>query len=55
MEYLGTDHSDELKINGNTIPTVKRFKYLGSVVQENGSSHLEIEKKGLVKQEELLA
>jgi hypothetical protein len=23
MEHLGTDHSDELKINGNTVPTVK--------------------------------
>jgi hypothetical protein len=24
-EYLGTDHSEELQINGNTIPTVKQF------------------------------
>jgi hypothetical protein len=34
-----------LKINGNTIPAVKRFKYLGSVVQENDSAELEIERK----------
>jgi hypothetical protein len=32
-EYLGTDHSEELQINGNTIPTLKEFMYLGSVVQ----------------------
>jgi hypothetical protein len=38
----------------STIPTVKRFKYLGSAVQENGSSCLEIERK-MVKQKELLA
>jgi hypothetical protein len=44
-EYLGTDHSEELQINGNTIPTVKQFKYLGSIVQENGSSELEIDKR----------
>jgi hypothetical protein len=25
MEYLGTDHSEELHISGNTIPTVKQF------------------------------
>jgi hypothetical protein len=45
-------HSEELKINVNTIPSVKQFKYLGSVVQENGSLTLKL-KKGLVKQEEL--
>jgi hypothetical protein len=44
-KYLGTDHSEELQINGNTIPTVKQFKYLGSIVQENGSSVLEVEKR----------
>jgi hypothetical protein len=33
-----------LQINGNTIPTVKQLKYWGSIVQENGSSDLEIEK-----------
>jgi hypothetical protein len=44
-EYLGTDHSEELQINGNTIPTVKQFKCLGSIVQENGSSDLEINKR----------
>jgi hypothetical protein len=27
-----------------TIPSVKQFKYLGAVVQENGSSGLETEK-----------
>jgi hypothetical protein len=42
MEYLGTDHSEELKINGNLTLTVKQFKYLGSIVQENGTSDLEI-------------
>jgi hypothetical protein len=26
-EYLGTDHSEELQINGNRIPTVKQFKH----------------------------
>jgi hypothetical protein len=45
MEYLDTYHSGELQINGNTIPTVKQFKYLGSIVQENDSSDLEIEKR----------
>jgi hypothetical protein len=45
MGYLDTDHSEELQINGNTIPTVTQFKYLGSVVQENGSSDLEIDKR----------
>jgi hypothetical protein len=54
-EYLGTDHSGKLKINGNKIPVVKQLKYLGSIFQEKGSSVLEIEKKILVKQEELLA
>jgi hypothetical protein len=44
-----TDRSEELQINGNTIPTVEQFQYFGSTVQENGSSDLEIEKK---KQEE---
>jgi hypothetical protein len=44
MEYLGTDHSEELQINGNIIPTAKQFQYLGSVVQENGSSDFENEK-----------
>jgi uncharacterized lipoprotein YehR (DUF1307 family) len=43
-EYLDTDHSEELQINGNTISTVKQCKYLGSIVQENKSSDLEIEK-----------
>jgi hypothetical protein len=32
-EYLDTDHSKELQINGNTITNVKQFKYLGSIVQ----------------------
>jgi hypothetical protein len=54
MEYFGRDQSEEVQINGNTIPTVKKFKCLGSRVQENGSSDPEIKKK-LVKQEELLA
>jgi hypothetical protein len=45
MEYLGSDHSEELKISGNTIPTVKHFKYFGSIAQEDGSTDLEIEKK----------
>jgi hypothetical protein len=31
-------------MNGNTIPTVKQFKYFGSTVQENTSSDLEINK-----------
>jgi hypothetical protein len=44
-EYLGTDHTEELQVNGNKIPTVKQFKYLGSAVQDNGSSELEIEKR----------
>jgi hypothetical protein len=44
MEHLGTDHSEELQISANTIPTVKHFKYLGSIVQGNGSSDLETEK-----------
>jgi hypothetical protein len=41
-QYLDKDHSKELQINGNTIPIVKQFKYFGSIVQENGSSDLEI-------------
>jgi hypothetical protein len=44
-EYLGKDHSEEFQINGNTIPTVKQFMYLGSLVIENDSSDLEIEKR----------
>jgi hypothetical protein len=44
-EYLGTDHTKDLQVNGNIIPTVKQFKYLGSIVQDNGLSDLEIEKK----------
>jgi hypothetical protein len=32
-EYLGTDHSEELQMIGNTIPSAKEFTYLGSVVQ----------------------
>jgi hypothetical protein len=44
MEYLDINHSEELQINGNTVPTVKQL-YLVSVVQENGSSDLEIDKK----------
>jgi hypothetical protein len=44
-EYLAKDHSEELQINGNTILTVKQFKYLGSTFQENGSSDLETEKR----------
>jgi hypothetical protein len=42
-EYLSTDHSEELQINRNTIPTVKQFKYLGSVVQEK--AHLTLKLK----------
>jgi hypothetical protein len=45
MEYLSTDNSEELKINGNKIPTVKHLKCLGSIVQQNGSSDLEIAKR----------
>jgi hypothetical protein len=33
-EYLGTDRSEELQIYGNTILTVKEFKCVGSIVQE---------------------
>jgi phage gp16-like protein len=44
-EYLGTDHSEEFQTNGNTIPTVKRFKYLGSKVQENDSYDLDTEER----------
>jgi hypothetical protein len=44
-EYLGTDHTEDIQVNGNIIPTAKQFKYLGSIVQGNGSSDLEIEKK----------
>jgi hypothetical protein len=39
------DHTEELQVNRNIIPAVKEFKYLGSIVQDNGSSDLEIEKK----------
>jgi hypothetical protein len=28
-ESLGTNHSEELQINGNIIPRVQQFKYLG--------------------------
>jgi hypothetical protein len=44
-DYLGTDRSEELQINGNTIPTVNQFKYMESIIQENGSSDFEIEKR----------
>jgi hypothetical protein len=40
----GADYSEELKIDGNTIPTVKQFKYFGSIVQKNGPFDHEIEK-----------
>jgi hypothetical protein len=50
-EYLGTDHSDELQINGNTIPTVKQFKIWDQYFKR--MTHLTLTlKKGLVKQEE---
>jgi hypothetical protein len=26
-EHLGTDHSEEFKINVNTLPTIKQFNY----------------------------
>jgi hypothetical protein len=45
MEYLGTDHSEELQIKRNIIPTGELFKHLGPIVQENGSSDFEIEKR----------
>jgi hypothetical protein len=45
MEYLRKDHLEDLQINGNTIPIAEQFKYLGSTVQENGSSDTEIEKR----------
>jgi hypothetical protein len=32
-------------MNGNTIPSAKQFRYLGSIIQENGSSELDIKKK----------
>jgi hypothetical protein len=44
-EYLGTEHSEELQIDGNTIPPVIEFEYLGSIFQENGSSDLEFEER----------
>jgi hypothetical protein len=44
-EYLGNDHSEKLQIDGNTNTTVKECKYLGSILQDNGSSDLGIEKK----------
>jgi hypothetical protein len=44
-ECLGTDHTEDLQFHGNIIPTVKQFKYLGSIVQDNGSSGLETEKR----------
>jgi hypothetical protein len=44
-EYLGKDHTQDLQVNDNIIPTVKQFKYLGSIVQDNGSSDHEIEKR----------
>jgi hypothetical protein len=46
---LVTDHSEELQVSGNKIPTVKQVKYLGSIVEENGSSDLEIEKKRIIE------
>jgi hypothetical protein len=42
---IDTDHTEDLQVNGNIIPTEKQFKYLGSIVQDNGSSDLEIEKR----------
>lgn len=42
-EYVGTSHSEHF--NGNTILAIKRFQNMGSVVQENCSSDLEVEKK----------
>jgi hypothetical protein len=51
-EYLGTDHSEELQISGNTTPTVKQFKYLRSKMQKKVHLILKLKKKRLVKQEE---
>jgi hypothetical protein len=45
MEKLGKDNTEKLQVNRNIIPTVKQFKYLGSIVQDNGSYDLEIEKR----------
>jgi hypothetical protein len=44
MEYLSKNPLDELDINGNKIKTVEN-KYLGSALQDNGSSHIDIEKR----------
>jgi hypothetical protein len=44
-EYLCNYHSEELKINGNKITTLRQYKYLGSIFQDNCSSYLGIEKK----------
>jgi hypothetical protein len=41
-EYLRTDHSGELQIDGNAVPTVQLFEYLGSIVQGSGPSDLVI-------------
>jgi hypothetical protein len=41
---LFTEYSEELQINGNTIPVVKQFEYLGSIFQVNGLSDLQFEK-----------
>jgi hypothetical protein len=44
-EYLGRDHADNLQINWNTIPAVKHFRYLGSVIQEYSSPTLKLKKR----------
>jgi hypothetical protein len=49
------EETGKLQSDGNIIPTLNQFMYLGSTVQENGSSDLEINKKRVVKQEQLLA
>jgi hypothetical protein len=46
-EYLGSDHSEEFQIDGNTIQTVKQFNYLGSLVQENKKAHDSVRKEVL--------
>jgi hypothetical protein len=45
MKYLSTNPTDEVETSGNKIKTIRNFKYLGSLLQDNGSSDGEIEKR----------
>ena len=41
----GRNDNETVKMDNTKVPRVKKFKYLGSTVQENGSSERELKKR----------